>query len=382
MAKKTNKYICPHCEKDVIFRNGKIKKPHFAHRKSNSPCFYYDKPSESQIHKDAKLLMKTIFDHKNAIKIHRICSYCDIPKCVLNITVSDYIDKESNQDKNFITVLEHRFYHENSERIADVAVLHNNHMEYIFEICYRHKTKEENRPEPWFEIDAEKLIHNINHFPTTLLNKNVAIECIRNYKCDRCEQAELLEIEHERMKREYQRMKRERERMEHERKLQYLRDKQGREEREELAKRQRYLELQKIQHEMECQKQIERQNEKKEILNMSNEDERTIQIEKKKQLALEKIRLESERIRIERENVRKRMEEERELQSMKQKKSEYERIKQLVENDKLNMKCSFCKVNYCKCISPQYVKNKYNLIICSYCSKKKCMCSKITTFFK
>ena len=58
IANKINKYKCPSCEKDVIFRNGKIKQPHFAHYKSDNPCYYYDKPNESQIHKDAKLLMK------------------------------------------------------------------------------------------------------------------------------------------------------------------------------------------------------------------------------------------------------------------------------------------------------------------------------------
>ena len=56
LANKNNKYKCPDCEKDVIFRNGKIKQPHFAHHKSNNPCYYYDKPNETQIHKDAKLL--------------------------------------------------------------------------------------------------------------------------------------------------------------------------------------------------------------------------------------------------------------------------------------------------------------------------------------
>lgn len=51
-----NKYKCPDCEKDVIFKCGKIKQPHFAHYKSDNPCYYYDKPSESQIHKDGKML--------------------------------------------------------------------------------------------------------------------------------------------------------------------------------------------------------------------------------------------------------------------------------------------------------------------------------------
>ena len=77
LADKKNKYKCPSCEKNVIFRNGKIKKPHFAHYKSNNPCSYYEKPSESQIHKDAKLLMKTLLDRKRPINIYRKCYYCE-----------------------------------------------------------------------------------------------------------------------------------------------------------------------------------------------------------------------------------------------------------------------------------------------------------------
>jgi hypothetical protein len=33
-ADKKNKYKCPECDKDVMFKNGKIKIPHFAHYSS------------------------------------------------------------------------------------------------------------------------------------------------------------------------------------------------------------------------------------------------------------------------------------------------------------------------------------------------------------
>ena len=36
IANKIDKYKCPFCEKDVIFRNGEIKQPHFAHYKSDN----------------------------------------------------------------------------------------------------------------------------------------------------------------------------------------------------------------------------------------------------------------------------------------------------------------------------------------------------------
>ena len=156
IANKINKYKCPSCEKDVIFRNGKIKQPHFAHYKSGNSCSYYEKPNETQIHKDAKLLMKTLLDNKRCINIYRKCYYCyEDQEDFLNIRDEEYTD-------NIYVKLEYKFNYNNSKKSADVALLKNNELKYIFEICYKNKTKEENRPEPWIEINAEDLINNIN----------------------------------------------------------------------------------------------------------------------------------------------------------------------------------------------------------------------------
>ena len=49
-------HICPDCDKDLIFCNGKMKIPYFRHAVTEyNPCTYYDKPNESQIHKDSKM---------------------------------------------------------------------------------------------------------------------------------------------------------------------------------------------------------------------------------------------------------------------------------------------------------------------------------------
>ena len=63
IANKNDKYICPECNKDLILKQGSIRIHHFAHAKDNQKCNYYDKPSESQIHKDAKMLLKKILEH-------------------------------------------------------------------------------------------------------------------------------------------------------------------------------------------------------------------------------------------------------------------------------------------------------------------------------
>ncbi len=122
-ASKTNKYYCPDCNKSVILRKGEINRPHFAHKKE-SGCNYYDKPSESQIHKDAKMLTKLLVE-QNKLELFKKCNDCN--ECVkLNLP-------EYNLNKE--VVIEHSFKFDNYEqkedengelKIADVALLNDN----------------------------------------------------------------------------------------------------------------------------------------------------------------------------------------------------------------------------------------------------------------
>jgi hypothetical protein len=235
--------------------------------------------------------------------------------------------------------MEYRFNYNNSNRSADVALVENKDIKYIFEICYKNKTKEENRPEPWFEINSEKLINNINSVNNIDTNNEIRIECIRDYKCDYCKEV----IEYERKRQIH------------------------------------FLEKLKI-------KEKEQKQEKNELLNMSKEDERTIQIQKI-------IEFEKEKERIEKELIRKKVEEDREIERKKiEEEREIERIKQteIMEREKENMRkflekdkrCGICNINYCKCDKPNFVKNEYNKTICNSCKKYKCMCVRITDFFK
>ena len=213
IANKKNKYNCPSCENGVIFRHGKINRAHFAHRKSDTPCYYYDKPSESQIHKDAKMLMKTLLDNKNYIFVGRNCNYCCYEQ------TEGFVITEDEYNENVKAVIEYKFIHNNSNKSADVALIENDKIKCIFEICYKNKTNEENRPEPWVEIDALDLINKINSGEIMDDEGNISIECIRNHKCDRCIENEELEkqLYHDRMVQ----MKIDEERKEQERKLYY-----------------------------------------------------------------------------------------------------------------------------------------------------------------
>ena len=209
IADKQNSYKCPECNNDVIFKKGKIKQPHFSHKKSNKPCHYYDRPSETQIHRNAKMLMKTLLDNKTSISFHRYCDYCEQKYNILNIDV---------YEDDCEAIIEYKFNYNGSRKSADVALIENNNIKYIFEICHTNKTKEENRPEPWVEIDAETLINNINQEQI-----NIEIECIRDHKCERCISHELEQIERNKEFMELEKM-----RIEEIRKIKYELDEKNR----------------------------------------------------------------------------------------------------------------------------------------------------------
>jgi uncharacterized protein YkuJ len=182
IANKKDEYICPECNKDLILVQGKIIVHHFRHRvNSINPCHHYSKPNESQIHKDAKLLMKTILDNKTHIQIVRQCVSC---KKYEEFEIPEITESSSIQ-------LEHRFEY-NGTKIADVAYIDDGDILCIFEICNTHKTCSENRPNniEWFEIDAITLINMANNTDLTSLQ----IPCIRCEKCEKCEYVKITDI--------------------------------------------------------------------------------------------------------------------------------------------------------------------------------------------
>jgi hypothetical protein len=172
IANKKDKYHCPECKKELILVQGEIRVHHFRHKKDNNPCNHYSHPTESQVHKDAKYLLKTMLEKKIPIQF-----------------VRSYVCCRKNQEfeipeigESSVIRLEHRFEHNNGVKIADVGYLDNGEIVCIFEIYNTHKTRSEDRPEPWFEIDAVTLINIASE------NKNPVLEipCIRCEKCQEC----------------------------------------------------------------------------------------------------------------------------------------------------------------------------------------------------
>lgn len=172
IANKKDEYICPECNKDLILCQGEIRVHHFRHKVDNvNPCHHYSNPTESQIHKDAKILLKNLLERKIPISFIRNCCCCKKNE--------EYEIPEISETSNI--QLEYRFEY-NGVKTADIAYLEDCEILCIFEICNTHKTCSENRPEPWFEIDAETLIKMANDNSLTSLR----IPCIRCEKCDVC----------------------------------------------------------------------------------------------------------------------------------------------------------------------------------------------------
>jgi len=172
IANKKDEYICSECNKDLILCQGEIRVHHFRHKIDTiNPCHHYSNPTETQIHKDAKLLLKNILEKKMPISFIRNCCCCKKNE--------EFQIPEIGETS--IIQLEYRFEF-NGIKIADIAYIEDGELLCIFEICHTHKTCSENRPEPWFEINAETLIKFANDTNLTSLQ----IPCIRCEKCDDC----------------------------------------------------------------------------------------------------------------------------------------------------------------------------------------------------
>lgn len=187
-ASKDRIYECVDCKKRVILRKGTIRVPHFAHYSETNTCTYLDHPNEAQIHKDAKLLMQKLLNEKRLICMTWECDNCGGFYAFTDISTINY----EEDDK---AVLEYR--DKDGKWIADVALVNNNKVKYIFEIKNKHETITP-RPEPWFEIDASKFIQNIQELfedalkdPNTYGFRNegdyvIEIPCIRKNIIRRC----------------------------------------------------------------------------------------------------------------------------------------------------------------------------------------------------
>jgi Competence protein CoiA-like family len=209
-AAKRVKYECPDCKRDVFVRKGKKRAIHFAHVKDlERPCTYFKRnPSLDQQHKNAQLKLKEFINNKIEIDIQRRC-ICGCGYITGTVIPASHIWEGKT---------EYKFTFNDSRKSADVALVFGNEIEAIFEVVHTHYTRERDRPDPWFEINAKQ----VNALASDL--KKITLTCLRQLRSPECLKAE--EVRNERLaKEERKRM----ERMTEEQRLNAQRDKDFRE---------------------------------------------------------------------------------------------------------------------------------------------------------
>ena len=175
-ARKSGQYECPECHTSLFLRTGDIRARHFAHYSTESTCHYYSSPTESQIHECAKILLKQLIEKNHPIRITRKCGACDEHEtCEIR-----------KLQQNSKVHLEYRFEHDGL-KVADVAYTDDDHIVYLFEIFHTHKTPDNNRPEPWFEIDAATFLQTANtNTDGPLTIRCIRTGCGRRWRCKTC----------------------------------------------------------------------------------------------------------------------------------------------------------------------------------------------------
>lgn len=178
-ACKSAHYICPDCKNEVIVRKGDIRRPHFAHKASTTPCSYFDHPNESQQHKICKLLVAAYLERSNILTMFYTCSGNAAP----HVSNEDIILCKGDE-----IVIEYR--DPTGKYIADLAIVNDGKPRIIFEIYHTHKTLTTDRPEPWYEIHAYDILNNVK---TDVASQVVKFQCSRNRtRCDsKCAQCRL-----------------------------------------------------------------------------------------------------------------------------------------------------------------------------------------------
>jgi hypothetical protein len=127
-------------------------------------------------------LLHKLLSNKTQINFYNVCSDCKDKVYGCCELFKDYYTPDIKP------IIEYKFEYNDSKKSADVALIKGTNIEYIFEICYKNKTRENARPEPWVEIKAEDFIHDINNDYLLDTNGILHIECIRDSICNECEE--------------------------------------------------------------------------------------------------------------------------------------------------------------------------------------------------
>lgn len=160
-AKKGSSYTCPQCKENLIVRAGMKNRKHFAFHK-NSQCLY-TAGGESAMHLAAKLLLVELLQNGEIIHFQRHCISCDT-------SVQNTLQLEANETIH----PEYTLTYEGRIIRPDIVILNGKNRSKIIEIFHTHR--QQNRPEPWFEFQAQDIF----------TQRDNLVDC-REIKCNVCE---------------------------------------------------------------------------------------------------------------------------------------------------------------------------------------------------
>jgi hypothetical protein len=170
---KNKRYKCMDCGEFVVPHRGLKNRWHFQHHQK-SQCKFDETffiNGESDIHKLAKYKLSALIRQKKIITI--IGTKCQKITCSNKLRDNNLIHKEDDEIK-----IEYIINNKTKTR-ADVAIINNNEIRYIFEVYHTSKTKSD-RPDPWFEIKASEILECNDHKDIITLND------IKDYDCKLC----------------------------------------------------------------------------------------------------------------------------------------------------------------------------------------------------
>ena len=199
-AEKKYEYRCPDpsCNEIVFLRKGEKNNAHFCHKKNTGCRRYETAPTESELHKEAKHILRELIVRGYNILFERKCN-----GCLTNEKCDAKCLKECSKLNENQKVIEEYSMHFNGGKITpDLAIVTNEEeveeVDEIYEIYKTHRTLETDRPSylEWYEIKAEEICNKV---PTIKDDKKVILDCIRVWQCEECALAD--EKEKKRLKR-------------------------------------------------------------------------------------------------------------------------------------------------------------------------------------
>jgi len=124
--------------------------------------------------------MESILKERKTITFNKKCECCG----------KEFGDHLPEVDDNSQIHSEYSFQYNGTRKCADIAFVEDDDIIAIVEIMNTHVTDSEDRPEPWYEVNATKLVNLINKQPRDYTH--IEIQCIRRWYCDRprCQEAQ------------------------------------------------------------------------------------------------------------------------------------------------------------------------------------------------